>query len=192
MQETQVSPWVEKIPWRREWLPNPVFLPGEFHGQRSLAYRRWGHKESDTTEQLTHSLHLHRERHLDPPLLSLICTRPWLITPETRFGLPSCLRQQRICLQCRRPGLMPGSGRSPGEGNVYPLQYSCLENFMDSRTTVHGVAKALPGLSEQHTHIYQFNTWLDYHISKPDNCAKQWKAKWIQQEKVESVKQKII
>ena len=27
------DPWVEKIPWRREWLPTPVFLPGEFHGQ---------------------------------------------------------------------------------------------------------------------------------------------------------------
>ena len=30
-------PWVGKIPWRREWLPTPVFLPGEFHGQGSLA-----------------------------------------------------------------------------------------------------------------------------------------------------------
>ena len=29
-------PWVWKIPWRREWLPTPVFLPGELHGQRSL------------------------------------------------------------------------------------------------------------------------------------------------------------
>ena len=29
------------------------------------------------------------------------------------------------------PGLVPGSGRSPGEGNGYPLQYSCLENPMD-------------------------------------------------------------
>ena len=39
---------------RREWLPTPVFLPGESHGQRSLAgYSPWGHKESDTTEQLT-------------------------------------------------------------------------------------------------------------------------------------------
>ena len=28
--------WVGKIPWRREWLPTPVFFPGEFHGQRSL------------------------------------------------------------------------------------------------------------------------------------------------------------
>ena len=35
-----------KTPWRREWLPTPVFLPGEFHGQRSLVgYSPWGHKE---------------------------------------------------------------------------------------------------------------------------------------------------
>ena len=38
-------------------------------------------------------------------------------------------------------GSLPGSGRSPGEGNGNPLQYSCLENSMD-RGTVHGVAKA--------------------------------------------------
>ena len=31
------DPWVGKSPWRREWLPTPVFLPGESHGQRSLA-----------------------------------------------------------------------------------------------------------------------------------------------------------
>ena len=37
MLDTWVHPWVGKIPWRREWLPTPVFLPGEFHGQRSLA-----------------------------------------------------------------------------------------------------------------------------------------------------------
>ena len=51
--------WVGKLPWRREWQPTPVFLPGEFHEQRSLAgHSPWGHKESDTTEQLTltHSL----------------------------------------------------------------------------------------------------------------------------------------
>ena len=45
------DPWVGKIPWRRKWLPIPVFLRGEFRGQRSLAvYSPWGHKESDTTE----------------------------------------------------------------------------------------------------------------------------------------------
>ena len=30
------NPWIGKIPWRREWLPTPVFFPGEFHGDRSL------------------------------------------------------------------------------------------------------------------------------------------------------------
>ena len=43
--------WVGKIPWRREWQPTPVFLPGESHGQRSLpSYSPQGHKELDTTE----------------------------------------------------------------------------------------------------------------------------------------------
>ena len=51
MQETDVgdgcsNPWVRKIPWKRKWQPTPIFLPGKFHGQRSLV----GHKESDTTE----------------------------------------------------------------------------------------------------------------------------------------------
>ena len=43
--------WVGKIPWRRVWQPTPVFLPGESHGQRSLAgYSPWSHKESDMPE----------------------------------------------------------------------------------------------------------------------------------------------
>ena len=42
-----VNPCVGKIPWRREWQPIPVFLAGEFHGQRSLeVYSPWGGKES--------------------------------------------------------------------------------------------------------------------------------------------------
>ena len=41
-----------RSPWRRERLPTPVFQPGEFHGLYSL----WGHKESDTTEQISFSL----------------------------------------------------------------------------------------------------------------------------------------
>ena len=45
MQETQLYPWVKKIPWRRKWQPTPVFLSGKSHGQRSLAgYSPWGHK----------------------------------------------------------------------------------------------------------------------------------------------------
>ena len=46
-----LDPWVRKIPWRRKWQPTPGFLPGKFHGQRSLAgYSPWGHEESDSTE----------------------------------------------------------------------------------------------------------------------------------------------
>ena len=48
------NPWGGKIPWRREWLPTPVFLPEEFHGQRSLSgYCPWTCKELDMTGQLT-------------------------------------------------------------------------------------------------------------------------------------------
>ena len=48
------DPWVRKIPWSKKWQPTPVFLPGKFHGQRSLSgYSPWGHKELDPTEQLT-------------------------------------------------------------------------------------------------------------------------------------------
>ena len=48
------DPWVGEIPWRRKWQPIPIFLPGKFHGQRSLVgYRPWGCEESDKTGQLS-------------------------------------------------------------------------------------------------------------------------------------------
>ena len=48
------DPWVGKIPWRREWLPPPVFFAGEFHGQRRLAgYSPLVCEELGTTEWLT-------------------------------------------------------------------------------------------------------------------------------------------
>ena len=63
MQETQeFNPWVGKIPWRRKWQPTPVFLPGEFHRQRSLGglqsmgSQRVGHDWSDLTHMHAVSL----------------------------------------------------------------------------------------------------------------------------------------
>ena len=51
VQETQVQPLGQKDPWRKEWQPTPVFLPGEFQEQRSLADSSpWGHTELDTAE----------------------------------------------------------------------------------------------------------------------------------------------
>ena len=54
-------------------------------------------------------------------------------------------------------GSIPGSGRSSGEGNGNPLQYSCLENPMDRgawRVTVHGVSKSRKRLSDYHYCYY--------------------------------------
>ena len=53
------DPWARKIPWRRNWLPTPVFLPGEFHGQGSLVgYSPWGCKELDMTEEHFHMVYI--------------------------------------------------------------------------------------------------------------------------------------
>ena len=50
-QEESRTVHLSVLPWRSEWLPTPVFLPGESHGQRSLAgYSPQGLKESDMTE----------------------------------------------------------------------------------------------------------------------------------------------
>ena len=54
-------------------------------------------------------------------------------------------------------GSIPGLGRSPGEGNGYPLLYSCLENSMDRgawRATVHGVTKSWTQLNDFHSLLF--------------------------------------
>ena len=70
-----------------------------------MGYSPWGHKESDTTEGLTLSLW------------------PSLVAQMVK-NLPARAGDVRDA------GSFPGLGRSPGEGNGYPLQYSCLENSM--------------------------------------------------------------
>ena len=58
----QFNPWIQKIPWRRKWQPDPVFLLGKFPGQRSLVgYSLWGVEASDMTK-LGHT-HTHTYRH---------------------------------------------------------------------------------------------------------------------------------
>ena len=84
-------------------------------------------------------------------------------TQETSFNAGDLLQRRRPPstqetsfnagdqLQRRRPGFDPGSGRSPGEGNGTPLQYSCLKNPMDGgawRAAVHGVIKRLTQLCD--------------------------------------------
>ena len=68
--------------------------------------------------------------------------------------LPRCLLHQLVAQMVKNPlamqGLIPGSGRSPGEGNGNPLQYPCLENSMDRgawQAIIYGVTKSLTQLS---------------------------------------------
>ena len=94
------DPWVGKIPWRREGLPTPVFLPGEFHGQRSLGgYSPWGHKESDMSEWLNNNNN-----------------KPIYI------GFPGGSDGKEFACNAGDMDLIPGSGKSPGEGgNPLPV-----------------------------------------------------------------------
>ena len=64
-------------------------------------------------------------------------------------------------------GSIPGSGRSPGEGNGYSLQSSCLENPMDRGlwwATVHGVAKRHDLATKQHQEQTTVNSYLKFII----------------------------
>ena len=63
-----------------------------------------------------------------------------LILTKKHFGLPLWLSGKESACNAGDLGLIPGLGRSPGEGKGYPLQYSGLENSMDC--IVHGVAKS--------------------------------------------------
>ena len=66
-------------------------------------------------------------------------------------GLPWWLSGKESACQAGDPGSIPGLGRSPGEGNDNPLQYSCLENPMDRgawRVTGPGVTKTGTRLSD--------------------------------------------
>ena len=82
---TGLSPWLGKIPWRREWQSTPVLLLGEIHGQRCLVgYSLWGCKELDTPEWLT---------------LSLIFLKSWkntLLKFSLYFTLTFCLIKGEI------------------------------------------------------------------------------------------------
>ena len=51
MRDPGLTPGWGEISWRKKWQSTPIFLPGEFHGQRSMeCYSLWEHRESDMTE----------------------------------------------------------------------------------------------------------------------------------------------
>ena len=74
-----------------------------------------------------------------------------------KWGFPGGSNGKESACNAGDPGLIPGLGRSPGEGNSTPLQCSCLENSMDRgawRATVHGVRKSWTQLSDEHFHFH--------------------------------------
>ena len=154
--------------WRRDWQSAPVFLPGE--SQRSLAgyspggLLRVGQDWMTNTHFLWHKVYYwhqggglrqHQGQKLPPGRIwrgwgrSLTCL--WLLfrgSFQKRF--PGGSVGKESAFRARYLGLIPGSRRSPGEGNYNPRQYSCLENSMNRGTwwaTIHSVANCLTQLS---------------------------------------------
>ena len=128
----------------------------KFQGQRSLeGYSPWGCKT-----QTRLSTHTHTRTHLILPypqplaIPNLQSVFMDLVFPGSSTGKESTCNAEDL-------GSTPGLGRSPGEGNGYPLQYSGLENSMDC--IVHGGHKELIYLYgftySRHSYKWNHNTW---------------------------------
>ena len=88
------NPWIRKIPWRRKWQSNPVLLPGESHGQRSLVgYSPWGHKESDMTEHPCMYANWPRDRNIRTSWVALVEKTPPANTGDMRHGFDLWVRK---------------------------------------------------------------------------------------------------
>ena len=155
---------------RRRWHPTPVFLPGKSHGWRSLVgCSSWGLEKSDTTERLHFhfSLSCIGEGNGNPLQCSCLenpkdggawwaaiygVAQSW--TWLKRLSSSRWLKgKESTCNagDARDVGSIHGSGRSPGEENGNPLQYSCWENTMDGaacQAIDHRIPKSRTWLSD--------------------------------------------
>ena len=105
-----------KFPWRREWLPTPVFLPGEFHGQGSLAgHSLRGRKEPEITDRLT----------LSPSYMQTVHLVQWL--SRVQLDATDCMLRLPKLAQTHVESVMP-SNHPP---SVVPFS-SCLQPFPGS------------------------------------------------------------
>ena len=111
------DPWVGKIPWRREWQPVPVFLPGKSHGQRSLVgHSLWDHKESDMTEH-ARMQNVVRRAH---DLCGILAPDPW---PHSIYVKTSMKPKSRDMLQNSWPVLFKLSTWCSG---IYSVNFTVL------------------------------------------------------------------
>ena len=135
-----------KIPWSRAWQPTPVFLPGELHGQRSLAgYSLWSRKELDLTEQLSLSVvclsHHSPLRSLLPFLHSRMCMLSsfscvrlfaslWTVACQAPLSMGYSRQEHWSGLLCPPPG-DPHSGIKPAS----PASPALAGSFFTTRAT---------------------------------------------------------
>ena len=129
------NPWVGKILWRRKWPPIPVFLPGNFHGQRSVVgYSQWIHKQK-------------RKKRIDP----LKDRRPghWPMSSTMRVvpkGL-TLLSSHHNSVNWERKietGLLDGAlaGWRPFEGGGGQIHRGCSSDQKGPETVWRGAPKA--------------------------------------------------
>ena len=102
----------------------------------------------------------------------VLCVKCWiyvyLYVVHGESGLPWWLDGKESACSAGDLGSIPGSGRSPAEGNGYPLQYFCLENSMDRGAwwaTVPRVTQSQIWLSDQHLHFhFTFTHMTNSHV----------------------------
>ena len=120
--------------WRRKWQPTPVFLPGESQG-----WGAWWEAVNGVAQSRTQLKRLSSSGGSSGFLFFFFT---YLVAPYWYYeGFPcSSVGKESTC-DAGDLGSIPGSERSPGEGNGNPLQYSCLENPMDRFMAGYGVAR---------------------------------------------------
>ena len=143
------------IPLSHPFLPDPLLV-----GHRSILYAYEPVSVLQASEDVIFTLHT-RRLHLRKVRYILMFIHQLSVVSEYEPTRPSLVAQmvKNLPVNAGDPGSIPGSRRSPEEGNVYPLQHSCLEKPMDrgpwaevscgggGQATVHGVAKSQTQLS---------------------------------------------
>ena len=94
--------------------------------------------------------------------MCLVENRIWVKSPQWKWGFPDSSVGKESTRNAGDPGLIPESGRSPGDWKSYPLQYSGLENSMGC--IVHGVTKSQTWLSEFHFYFFQWKWGVEIHV----------------------------
>ena len=130
------------LPQAKSWRQTPVqLLSGQFHQQQEQT-------EFNTSKCKWEQTHAYNCK--DRSTLKYILVNNFLHYLSSISGFPSSSVGKESTCNAGDQHSIPGSGRSSGEGDGNPVQYSCLENPMDRgawQATVHGVAKSQTQLS---------------------------------------------